>query len=402
MLLALLLVALVPRLAILAAFGSQAIESWEYDGLARSIAAGQGYAILHFGHLSFAFGDGNLYSFLAGVFYYLFGHQTTMLAVVQAVVASLAAPAIFAIGVRPLGALAAGLGAILAALHPGLLVYTLKLHPLGLDVLLLSLLVLWFSSMSSRPRDALVAGIALGLNLMTRPTFFLAGIVALAVRRQPLRGHLLSVGLAAIVAVTIALPWVGRNWMVLGRPVFMTTGLEDVWKGNNRAASGSSYLASGEDVFSMMPGQMRTRLSAASELELNDVFGDEVLSFIREEPTEFLGLVARKFYYFWWFSPQSGLFYPSAWLASYQVYDALILGLAALGALKIIHGGTPDARRLLVVLGTISLTISLVHALAYVEGRHRWGVEPLLLLLTAQGLLTLAGYLRVRVLATRT
>src|SRR2546430_9067109 len=55
------------------------------------------------------------------------------------------------------------------------------------------------------------------------------------------------------------------------------------------AASGSSYLASGEDVFSVMPGRMRTRLSAASELELNDVFGDEVLSFIREEPTEFLG-----------------------------------------------------------------------------------------------------------------
>jgi hypothetical protein len=331
------------------------------------------------------------------------GHQPWLLAIAQAIVASLAAPVILAIGMRALGLPVAATGAALAALHPGLLAYTLKLHPLGLDVLLLSLLVLWVGWLGTRPRDGVVAGVALGLNLMTRPTFFLAGLVALAVQSRSLRRHLVPMSLAVVVGVTIALPWIGRNYLVFGRPVFISTSLEDVWKGNNPAATGSSYLASGEDVFSAMPTRMRTRLTGVSELELNDVFGEEILAFVVEQPAQFLSLAARKFVYFWWFSPQSGLFYPGSWLAAYQVYDFVVLSLAAVGVFAILRIGPPESRRLVWLLLSISLTIAAVHSLSYVEGRHRWGVEPLLLLLTAQGAFYLAAYfpLRTRVSTTQ-
>jgi hypothetical protein len=204
------------------------------------------------------------------------------------------------------------------------------------------------------------------------------------------------------VSVAVAAPWVGRNWILLGRPVFISTSLEDVWKGNNPAATGSSYLASGQDMFTIMPTELRTRLRAASELELNDVYGAEVLAFVRDRPDQFVVLVAQKFVYFWWFSPQSGLFYPAQWLTTYQVYDAIVLAFGVLGSVWIARVGSPEARRLLVLLITISLTISALHALAYVEGRHRWGVEPLLLLLTAQGLVAAATHLRVRARASET
>ena len=54
---------------------------------------------------------------------------------------------------------------------------------------------------------------------------------------------------------------------------------------------------------------------------------------------------------------------------------------------------------LLGILVAISLTLAMVHALSYVEGRHRWGVEPLLLLLTARGIFVMAGWLRSPALA---
>jgi hypothetical protein len=235
------------------------------------------------------------------------------------------------------------------------------------------------------------------LTLMTRPTFFLGGVIALVLRDpRSLTRHLLPVALAVTVGAVIAMPWIARNWMVLGRPIFISTGFEDVWKGNNPAASGSSYLSSGDEVFSTMSPAMRMRMSVASELELSDVFADEVVSFIRAQPTEFASLLARKFFYFWWFSPQSGLLYPPHYLVAYQIYDAVVLGCAAIGALSIARRGTAEARKLLWMLLCISLTIALVHALAYVEGRHRWGIEPLLLLLSAQGLFTLLPHLRVR------
>src|SRR5207245_2510031 len=133
---------LIPRLALVAA-RAEDLQPWEYETLAQSIAAGNGYVISRFGHLVLAFGDGNLYSFLAGALYAIFGHTPVLLAVVQALLAALVAPVIFAAGERAFGAQIAALGAALAAFHPGLLAYSLKLHPLGLDVLLMALLVLW-------------------------------------------------------------------------------------------------------------------------------------------------------------------------------------------------------------------------------------------------------------------
>src|SRR5207248_2200889 len=137
-LLGLFLLGLFSRLLILATRTGN-LDFLEYETLAQNIVGGQGYVISRFGHTAVAFGDGNLYSFLTASLYFAFGHQPVLLAVVQAVIASLAAPVIFAVGARAFGWPIAGLGAAMAALHPGLLAYTTKLHPLGTDVLLLAL-----------------------------------------------------------------------------------------------------------------------------------------------------------------------------------------------------------------------------------------------------------------------
>ena len=94
-LLGLFLLGLVPRLVMLA-LRPDTLESFEYETLAQNIVGGHGYVIARFGHIAYAFGDGNLYSFLAANVYLIAGHQPLVLAVVQAVIASLAAPVIFA------------------------------------------------------------------------------------------------------------------------------------------------------------------------------------------------------------------------------------------------------------------------------------------------------------------
>jgi hypothetical protein len=157
-LLGLFVLALVPRLAMLAA-QPEALEFWEYETLARNIAGGQGYVIARFGHVAVAFGDGNLYSFAAASLYYLSGHHPLVLGIVQAVIASLAAPVIFAVGTSAFRVPVAALGAALAALHPGLLAYTLKLHPLGIDVLLMALMLLWIGRVGARPRGGVIAAL---------------------------------------------------------------------------------------------------------------------------------------------------------------------------------------------------------------------------------------------------
>src|SRR5258708_29389341 len=133
-LLGLFLLGLLPRLVMLA-LQPDRLQFYEYEILAQNIVGGQGYVIPRFGHTALAFGDGNLYSFLAASVYLVVGHQPLLLAVVQAVIASLAAPVIFAIGARVFGWQVAGLGAGLAALHPGLRAATSELRPLGVGPL---------------------------------------------------------------------------------------------------------------------------------------------------------------------------------------------------------------------------------------------------------------------------
>jgi hypothetical protein len=88
--------------------------------------------------------------------------------------------------------------------------------------------------------------------------------------------------------------------------------------------------------------------------------------------------------------------YPSNWLAAYAAYAVLMYAFAAIGV-AIVRSGSADARQLLATLAAVGLTLAAVHALAYVEGRHRWGLEPLLLLLSARGIFaSVAGVYSVR------
>ena len=77
-----------------------ALDFWEYETLATNIVNGYGYVIYRFGHVALAFGDGNLYSFLAATVYSSRATSRWCWPRVQAVIASLAAPVIFAIGAR--------------------------------------------------------------------------------------------------------------------------------------------------------------------------------------------------------------------------------------------------------------------------------------------------------------
>jgi hypothetical protein len=384
--------AFVPRL-LLIALRADALEAWEYETLAVNIASGTGYVINRFGHDVLAFGDGNLYSFLAGALYAATGHHPLVLAAVQAVLASLAIPVLYLIAERPFGPARALLGAALAAVHPGLMAYTLKLHPLGLDVLLLTVLVWWTLQRRWSGYDGVLAGITLGLNMMTRPTLFIAGILGWCVRWRTHPRELRPILAAVGVGLLIVTPWVGRNCALLGQPLLISTSFEDIWKGNNAAATGSSYVGQGTTVFDVAPPQMQQQLRESDELGANAVFAAETVKFIEWQPEQFASLVARKFFYFWWLPAEAGLLYPAPWLSAYKVYALVMYVFAVIGVIGIVRHGRPRERELLRLLATIGLTLAVVHALAYVEGRHRWVLEPLLLLLVARGVFSMATWL---------
>jgi hypothetical protein len=178
-----------------------------------------------------------------------------------------------------------------------------------------------------------------------------------------------------------------RNWLPLGRLIMASTSLEDV----RRAQPAASARARGRrpDVLSAAPPNCAPAFSQPNELALDDIFAQETSTSSAIDQTS--SAWDSSSWSFWWLPPQAGLQYPAGWVTPYEIYTAVIYAFALVCAAHIYRAGSPDERRLLRVLATIGLTPSVVHALAYVEGRHRWGIEPLLLLLTGRGLILVAS-----------
>jgi len=108
-----------------------------------------------------------------------------------------------------------------------------------------------------------------------------------------------------------------------------------------------------------------------------------------------------KFFYFWWFAPQTGVLYPPVWRLLYQVYYGGALIFAFVGVQRLVRDGGPPVAKA-VVLGAFLLLLSALQSLYYVEGRHRWAVEPMLLALTGGGVAALMDRGRGQLPAGRT
>jgi len=100
-----------------------------------------------------------------------------------------------------------------------------------------------------------------------------------------------------------------------------------------------------------------------------------------------------KLWYFWWFTPQAGLLYPTSWFRMYQAVYVMLVVLVGLGFVG--HwrapGMVPLDRHAARLVGGVCLSIALVQSLFYIEGRHRLAIEPLLVMFAGQGLWWLWG-----------
>ncbi|MDQ5853783.1 MAG: hypothetical protein M3380_17295 [Chloroflexota bacterium] len=207
-------------------------------------------------------------------------------------------------------------------------------------------------------------------------------------------------------------PWVIRNSLILGEFVGISSETSEwFWRGNNAmVARGDSssprspVLPGGADPLDRADPGFRARILAADEVGRMRLYRDAAAEFVREEPGRFIGLVARKFFYFWWFRPESGILYPGAWLVIYATFYSALLVLAAGGFFRCLFARAWMDRADLIVVAGFLFSISLTQALFYVEGRHRWGIEPVLLMLAGGGsswFLRWAGFRPPRILLRR-
>lgn len=370
-------------------------ERWEYSQIAENILEGSGAVREYLGTKYYFYGPTLYPAMLAAVLWVTNRLESAML-VLQAVFFACTCVVIYQIASTIFGTAEARLAAGLAALHPGGLIYVGKLHAQTLDVflLVLSFLLLTQIARTATPLRSVGTGLVAGLAALSRATIvpFLSLWVAWFVWKE--RQHLSSV-LRAVTAFIAAgalviSPVLVRGYLIYGTviPLRTDTGV-NLWYGNHPGASGTSYTMSlaPAPVITQLPPAVSARIGTMNEIDQNRLFIATALEFVRNDPRAAFSLFLKKVYYFWWFSPHSGLLYPAGWWRAYAIYYAVILLFTAVGVVASLRSARPVVRTGGVLFLLMVASVSFTQAIFYVEGRHRWQIEPLLLTFSAAGVL---------------
>lgn len=313
----LILLAAVAGLVLRAAFGllywvgkPLTHDEREYLALARSVAAGKGFVYdeAHETGTAQQFGRAPAYPLFLAMIGAGAGTHEASPARVKLVQSLAGAIGVWLIGLIAWRALGPGPGAVaagIAAVYPPLVwICAFVLSEAVYSTLALAAVLLLDRAMD-RTHDArtaraggalaLVAGLVIGVGILTRPGLLLflpLAVAWLALRRRTVLAVALVVAAGAVVA-----PWTARNYRVHDRFVLVASeGGVTFWTGNHPLAIGEGDLAAN-------PGIKRAELAfraarpglTAEELEPH--YYRDALGYIAEHPGWWLGLVARKAFY---------------------------------------------------------------------------------------------------------
>ena len=392
-------------------------ERWEYDVIAANIANGGGHVYDRLGFVYRAYAP-PVWSFILAALQAL-PIDRVGIQILQALLCAAAAVVFGELAARVFRSATIGAAVgLLVALQPSLLYYSVvKSDPLPLNVLLVACLarvgvaVFDNPSFANAIRFGLVAGIAglaRGTPLVAVP---LLGLFLFSRKDRTARP---AFGIAALVCVLTLIPWLTRNALVLGRPMIASTASENFWRGNHQGAGGGVRDRNGADITTLSPENaafprtIRSAIAGGNEIELSAAFTREARAFVAQRPHEAIVLLFRKLRLFWIWTPSEARDYDSRLSLGYNIFYLFELTLGLLGLRSALQRPSPagteenrerDARVAALWCASLAVAISLIQSAFYVQGRHRFLVEPILLMFAALPLADVALKARARLAA---
>ncbi len=294
--------------------------------------------------------------------------------------------------------------AAIAALYPGLIVYSalLQTETLYGVLFLLTFLCLYALAASLRPSTAIACGIACGLASLTRAVF--AGFVPLLLlimvwqQRGRLQRALPAAFLVLMSALLTIAPWSLRNAAILGSAVPIASGGgSSLLTGNNPYAVGTYRVREGFDEWFRKQASERGIPDVAhlNELERSGLSARIALGYMASHPLEAFLLSCRKTYIFWVYP----ILHTDSWPTGQAVAvlsDALLLILCAVG----VTGMWFLRARLTPVYAAIGF-FWLVQAVLHAESRFRLPLVPLAAILAGWGVAILVRRRKLKALLAR-
>ena len=279
---------------------------------------------------------------------------------------------------------------LIAAVYPGLVVYStlLQTETLYIAFFLAALIFFYRLEQSLQIRWAVLCGIACGLAALTRAVaagFIVVLFLVLLYQERARLGPALKAGAVLLLAsILVILPWTIRNTVLLGSVVPVASGGgSSLLTGNNPYAIGTYRVREGFDEWFRAKALENgvADISKLNESERSALSAKVAREYMTSHPLETVLLAVKKSYIFW--------VYPILHTDSYVPLqllavgcDAVLLTLFALGAI-----GTGFLKGRLLPVWSAVLFFWLVQAVLHSESRFRLPLIPLLAIFGGWGAL---------------
>jgi len=374
---------------------------WEYEVIVNNILSGKGF-LYNFLQVPYRSFNNPLYSYICAGIYYITAHSYFAVLAVQSLFTVLLAAVVFNISKIMFNEKTGIMAAAIICFHPGLAYYDIfNLIPLSIDSFIIAAIALLFIKFKERPTPLNMAliGAIIGAGVLSRGIIgailpFLVLYSLISMRSVTIRYRIRAVAFLSLATFAVIAPWIVRNYVIHKQVLIISTTGETFWRGNNMYAVGTSLAKDGRSILELWPEDFRNKIYKMDEMRQKKFFETEALEFIKNHPLDTVKLYIKKMYYFWWFSPQSGALYPRTYLIVYKCLYPIFLIFSAVGASTALffRGEAPRSNALVMIF--ILTSVCLTQSLFYVEGRHRWLVEPLLAVFFSYGVLESLSYIK--------
>lgn len=365
-------------------------DATAYDGLAIGLIEGKGYG----GGTSSYWPPGQPF-FLAAI-YTVFGYNPQIACIFQAFISSLTCIIIYYIGKTVINKKVGIISALIAAIYPTFILYSGMLHTETLFIFLLPLSILYLLKVHEEPsaKNLIITGVSFGLATLVRPIilgfipFILLWMLLSSKDSKDRKKNLMKFIAIFLIAMVVVSPWTIRNYNVHQEFVLVSTnGGVCFWSGNNPDATGR-VLEKGNDAMLWTIWNMTD-----DEVAREKLFYKKGFEFIKENPSKFLVLGAKKFAYFWGFI----LPFFSCYLYGYFIHPipnwlfmllapltvlpyAVVLPLAIFG---IVFYQKCDKKSVLLFL--LMFYYVLIHCIILSSTRYHLPLVPFLIIFAAYG-----------------
>jgi 4-amino-4-deoxy-L-arabinose transferase-like glycosyltransferase len=367
--------------------------TWEYENIADNILSGKGFVLDDYLGVPYKSLQ-PLYAFLCAGVYSVTSHSYFAILLVQIILSLCLVAVIFQIARFLFGDNVAVLSALFTAFHPGFVYYDVfNLMPASIDSLMIATTTWLLMRCRERPTafNVSIVGCSIGLGALSRGIIgamlpFVSAYFLIFTKLLLKDKVKFIVILWAAVFITIA-PWSIRNYIVHKEFILISSSSgEALYRGNNPYAPGTSLTADGKSASDLWPRYITDKLATLDEVGQKKFLEREAMGFIKSDPVAFIKLYLKKIYYFWWFSHQSGAIYPKIYLKIYHLLYVPLLFFTVLGAALALASGNKNLRDGAWLIVFIFMAICFSQSLFYVEGRHRWLIEPLMLIFFSFGI----------------